>query len=89
MTVYKIKKALTTTSTAVDDLIHWMREQLDSVSYGEVGLVFTMHNSAISRAKKIKVDVQKVGNEREGHAELEVNETNFENYNGRGYETHR
>jgi len=80
------RRPLVTTSTAVDGLIDWIREQLQTVAYGEVGLVFTMHNSAISRVKKIRCEMQQVGSRADGHADVDVNEVSYEQYNGKGHD---
>jgi len=39
---------LPTSSNEVDDLLVWLRHELEHTAYGKVGLVFTLHQGAIT-----------------------------------------
>ena len=44
---------MTTTGSDVETLIDWLRDELKGTRYGEVGLVFTVHNNEISKVEKV------------------------------------
>ena len=44
---------MTTTGSDVETLIDWLRGELKHTRYGEVGLVFTVHNKEVSKVEKV------------------------------------
>lgn len=63
MNIFPRKKTegMATTSAAVDDLVEWLKGNLRTLNYGEIGLSFTVHDGKVSRHRKILEVIEKPG----------------------------
>lgn len=41
-------------SSCIDTILEDLKKELRKVAYGEVGIIFTLHNSAVSKVRQIK-----------------------------------
>jgi hypothetical protein len=48
-------------TAAVRNLIDWLNRNLDEVCYGEVGLVFTVHDGRVQYVDKVLRQKERVG----------------------------
>ena len=48
-------------TSAVKSLIDWLNHNLDDVGYGEVGLVFTVHDSKVQYVDKVLRKKERIG----------------------------
>jgi hypothetical protein len=44
-----------TTSSQVKTMINWLAEELSKTKYGEVGIVFTVHDAHVTKYEQIKL----------------------------------
>jgi hypothetical protein len=56
MSVFRKDKGgpISTQSAAVKEMFSWLQENLDTIGYGEVGLVFTVHDGKVVGEEYIK-----------------------------------
>lgn len=47
-------EGIATHLSCIDTIIREFKDNLSEVQYGEVGLIFTLHNSAVTKVRKIK-----------------------------------
>lgn len=50
-----------TASTAISGLIDQLKDELREKDYGKVGLIFTIHNSMVTKYEKIDITLSEEG----------------------------
>lgn len=54
------KVGMATVGSAVEDLVTWLKEELSTMAYGEVGLTFTVHGGRVTKHRKVLEVIEKI-----------------------------
>ena len=54
------KTGMATAGAAVEDLVTWLKDELASMAFGEVGLTFTVHGGRVTKHRKVLEVIEKI-----------------------------